>query len=183
MSPGAGHSARNSRRNAMRCRKSHGRDCMHRRGFLLGASAAVGATLAGTDLIALASRPAESADGMPGRFPGRVVEVHHPGAVRDDFGITHDAVRKMVARGMCDLTGAEQAAEAWRSFFQKDDVVGIKVNPVGRRYNLGKAQAISSHELVIEVVEGLKSAGVPAKNIILFERYADQFRDVYDKLM
>src|SRR5262249_25671860 len=64
-----------------------------------------------------------------------------------------------------------------------DDVVGIKVNPVGRRYNLRKAQAISSHELVIEVVEGLKSAGLPAKNIVLFERYADQFRDVYDKLM
>src|SRR5262249_30604580 len=33
------------------------------------------------------------------------------------------------------------------------------------------------------IVEGLKGVGIPAKNIVLFERYADQFRDVYSKLM
>src|SRR5262245_2290204 len=160
-----------------------------RRGFLLGAGAGLAAGAAGTWLgLRAAERSGLSApssklqlprsdDGMPGPYPGRVVEVNHPGSVNDSNVIYPEAVRDMVDRGMRELTGAEHSSEAWKRFFGPDDVVGIKVNPVGRRYRPTQTPAISSPALVVEVVQGLKQAGVRPHNIILFERYADQFRD------
>ena len=74
-----------------------------------------------------------------------------------------------VARGMKDLTGATDAVEAWRSFFEPGDVVGVKMNPVGNPL------ANSSSELMLEVIEGLKAAGVKTKDIVVFERYRDEF--------
>src|SRR5690348_9036296 len=42
--------------------------------------------------------------GIPGPYPGRVVEVRHPGSVRD--GVPDpDAVAQMVERGLSTLTG------------------------------------------------------------------------------
>jgi hypothetical protein len=167
-----------------------------RRGFLLGAGAGIvgggAAAVLGErawrrlekSIAAPAPKPANgSSAGMPGPYPGRVVEVHHPYALDNDYAIDHRAVTQMVDRGMCDLTGADHLSEAWKRFFGPGDVVGIKVNPVGRSYGRN-IPAISSHELVIEVVNGLKIAGVAPKNIILFERYADQFREAgYEKLL
>src|SRR5262249_55088197 len=39
-------------------------------------------------------------------------------------------VRAMLEKGMTALTGAPSWTEAWRSFFEKGDVVAIKVSPV-----------------------------------------------------
>src|SRR5215217_7399021 len=49
---------------------------------------------------------------MPGLFPGRVVEVFHPGAVRDRR-ISQPAVRAMLADGMVSLTGDGAPEAAW----------------------------------------------------------------------
>jgi hypothetical protein len=107
--------------------------------------------------------------GIPGPFPGRVIEVHHPGSVKNAVR-NRDVVRDMIARGMRELVvGSEDAVEAWRYFFHRDDRVGIKVVPVGQPLS------ISSFEVVQEVVAGLQSAGVPLRNILLFERYKDEF--------
>jgi uncharacterized protein (DUF362 family) len=106
--------------------------------------------------------------GIPGPFPGRVVEVRHPGALKARR-IVREAVSEMVGRGMRELTGAPEAAAAWRSLFSPGEVVGIKVNPVGSPF------AISSHELVHSVVAGLESAGVSRRDIIVFDRYRAQF--------
>ena len=116
----------------------------------------------------------DTSQGMPGKYPGRVVEVHHAGAVLDaqNDGYTkrdQDAVREMVARGMRELVGSDDHVEAWRSFFQRGDRVGIKVVPVG------KPDSISSHELVRAVVEGLKEAKVRTSDILVFERYKTDF--------
>lgn len=165
-----------------------------RRGFLAGAATglAVGAPLTWLGLRAWdASQPPSftgrsvevprPAHGMPGRFPGRVVEVQHPGAVRADHTLDAGAVKAMVHRGMVELTGADHPVEAWRSFFEPDDVVGIKVNPVGRKPKPGEGRrrsavgSISSPELLLEVVRGLRAAGVKPGNILVFERYADEF--------
>jgi len=127
------------------------------------------------------------AEGMPGRFPGRVIEVRHPHAVNEANVIQGPAVRRMIAKGMCDLTGSDQAPDAWRSFFTRSDVVGIKVNPVGRaqpnRPDL--AGSISSPEVLLEVVRNLKDVvGIPPRNIIVFERYSQEFREAgYERLM
>jgi uncharacterized protein (DUF362 family) len=78
---------------------------------------------------------------------------------------------------MCELTGADHPVEAWQYFFEPGDVVGIKVNPVGRKRKPSDVGAISSPEVLLEVVAGLKSAGVKPADIIVFERYADEFRE------
>jgi uncharacterized protein (DUF362 family) len=70
---------------------------------------------------------------------------------------------------MMELTGAADNVSSWRSMFERGDVVGIKVNPVGAPL------AISNHVLIYEVVDGLKSAGVKPQDIIVFDRYGDMW--------
>jgi uncharacterized protein (DUF362 family) len=90
----------------------------------------------------------------------------------------------MVNRGLCSLTGADYSGDAWRTFFGSGDVVGVKVNPVGFSRRKGCVGAISNPEVVIAVVKGLRSAGVKARDIIVFDRYANEFIEAgYEKLM
>jgi hypothetical protein len=121
---------------------------------------------------------------MPGRYPGRVVEVRHDGSVSANNVINRAAVNDMVDTGMAELTGYEPGdLLAWKTLFDRDDVVGIKVNPVGRRPDPGEGGrvpgaigSISSPELVVKVVDCLtRGVGIPARNIIVFERYAEEF--------
>ncbi len=171
--------------------------CKHgitRRGFLLGAGAglAVGAPLGWLALDGwqrLHKKPFTGRSvedprapvGMPGPYPGRVVEVRHPRAVLNKNILNARAVRAMMHRGMCSLTGADDPASAWRRFFEPSDVIGIKVNPVGRKENAPRGVkvvgSISSLPVLREVVRNLKEIGVPARNLIFFERYANEFRD------
>jgi hypothetical protein len=73
---------------------------------------------------------------------------------------------------------------AWKRFFQKGDIVGIKVNPVGRKRNSGQVGCISSPQVLLAVVRGLKRADVRPQDIIVFDRYADEFREAgYEELM
>lgn len=117
-----------------------------------------------------------SAFTLPGPFPGRVIEIHHPGSMLDGNPV-RAAVSAIVAKGMAELTGAPDATAAWKRFFSAGDVVGIKLNPVGNSKRKDRRPVISSNEAVLEVVEGLKSAGVKPTDIVLFERYRDQFMD------
>jgi len=117
-----------------------------------------------------ASEPDGRSLGIPGPYPGRVVEVAHAGSV--SAGVRNrEAVKAMIDRGMTELVGADDAVEAWRRFFQPGDRVGIKVVPVG------KPDAISSPEVLWEVIDGLKSAGVRPRDILVFERYRNEFFD------
>jgi hypothetical protein len=108
--------------------------------------------------------------GIPGPYPGRVIEVRNPHMIRQGAK-DRTAISAAVARGMKDLTGAGDVIEAWRSFFEPGDVVGIKMNPVGNPL------ANSSSELMLEVIAGLNAAGVKSKDIVVFERYRDEFID------
>jgi hypothetical protein len=127
-----------------------------------------------------------SSSAMPGAYPGRVIEVHHPEAVSSTNAINKQAVSLMVDHGMAELTGYDPGDPlAWKTLFHKDDVIGIKVNPVGRKSNPGETGrvhkavgSISSFELLEKVVRRLQQIGVPAKNIVVFERYANEFCEV-----
>jgi uncharacterized protein (DUF362 family) len=141
-----------------------------RRGFLQAAASLAGLSAVGAvpPSAHAAEKAALAALGIPGPYPGRVVEVRHPDSVHD--GIPNlEAVRAMVGKGMAGLTGIAEPVEAWRSMFEAGDVVGIKVNPVGYPH------AISNFATVHAIAEGLKSAGVRPRDIIVFDRYRDQF--------
>ena len=115
--------------------------------------------------------------GLPGPYPGRVVEVHHPGAA-SKYERNREAVKAMVDRGMKELVGTDDGVEAWKSMFSKGDRVGIKVVPVGRPHS------ISSPEVVLEIIDSLIKAGVRAKDILVFDRYEQEFRICkYDKIL
>ncbi|MEK7804664.1 MAG: hypothetical protein AAB264_03035, partial [Planctomycetota bacterium] len=61
---------------------------------------------------------------------GRVVAVKSSGVMQNGKP-EPDIVRKMVDEGMFALTGKKKTADAWRTLFTPDDVVGIKINPLG----------------------------------------------------
>ncbi len=128
-----------------------------RRSFLAGGLAALSG--------AKAQPPA---DGIPGPYRGRVVSVSHPGSI---IGIQYqrEPVREMIRAGIMRLTGADTPEEAWRSFFEPGDVVGVKLNPVGMPH------VISAPEVVQEIVAGLNSAGIKNRDIVAYDRYRKQF--------
>jgi uncharacterized protein (DUF362 family) len=110
---------------------------------------------------------AKPVDGIPGPFPGRVVEVAHAGSVIDE-AVQEPITALMVERGMRELVGSPNAVEAWRRFFGPGEVVGIKVNPVGAPH------AISNFATVRAIIAGLKSASVRSRDIVVFDRYRRQ---------
>ena len=102
--------------------------------------------------------------GLPGPYPGRVVAVQSdqsivPGAYQPE------AIKRMMHKGMTELTGAPSWTEAWRVFVQPGDVVGIKMSPVGGR------KLCSDPSVLHLIIDGIKQAGVPVKDIVVYERY------------
>jgi uncharacterized protein (DUF362 family) len=106
--------------------------------------------------------------GIPGPYRGRVVAVEHPGSIVSGQ-YQAAAVRQMMDQGMMQLTGAPTATEAWRAFFEPGEVVGIKVNPVGQPY------LISAPEVLHAIIDGLKSAGIQARDMVVYDRYRREF--------
>ncbi|MBX6311356.1 MAG: DUF362 domain-containing protein [Isosphaeraceae bacterium] len=145
-----------------------------RREFLAGAAAAMPllaggvAAAQGPQFQTTKPTPRSDALGIPGPFPGRVVEVRNPRMIKEGVK-NREAIKATLDRALKELTGADEAVEAWRAFFEPGDVIGIKMNPVGNPL------ANSSSELMLEVIEGLKSAGVKPKDMVVFERYRQEF--------
>jgi hypothetical protein len=105
--------------------------------------------------------------GIPGPYPGRVIAVEHPGCIVSGTYQT-EPVDQMMRRGMQELTGAPAWQDAWRSLFEKGDVVGIKVSPVGG------PKLCSDASVLHGIIDGLNAAGVSNGNIIVFNRYREE---------
>ncbi len=100
---------------------------------------------------------------LPGLFPGKVVAVEDEQAMNEP-GVNGKVVANMFDRGMKALTG-KSLSKSFKLFFNKKDVVGIKVNPVG-------AGLIATRlELVDAIILWLKLGGLPAKNIVIWDRF------------
>jgi hypothetical protein len=90
-------------------------------------------------------------------------------SVTSDSSITNfkanpDVVRRMVDEVVMAETNTSDIASAWRSLVKPGDKIGIKISAAGGRY-------FSSHKSVIEaIVAGLESAGVPRKDVIVWDR-------------
>ncbi|HET6177559.1 MAG TPA: DUF362 domain-containing protein [Candidatus Sulfotelmatobacter sp.] len=103
--------------------------------------------------------------GMPGLFPGRVIELHDPNAIVRNR-VSQPIVHRLLDQGMKELTGENSAGEAWRKFVEPKDIVGIKINPSGA------PACCSSPEIVREIISAVQSVGVPPQNIVVYDRYA-----------
>jgi len=103
------------------------------------------------------------------RFPGRVVEVFS-GDVLDANAVRQDVVDRMIERGLGELTGASDLAAAWKLFVGPQDVVGLKVN------TLSGPGCSTRREVVDGVIRGLRLAGVPDANIIIWDRFESHLR-------
>jgi len=101
------------------------------------------------------------------RPSARVVIVEDPQAT-EIFKPNLDKVRRMVARGITELTGKTNAVQAWRSLVSTQDVVGIKV------YSAPGPNSGTRPPVVGAVIEGLFSAGLAPKQIIVWDKqYSD----------
>jgi len=86
-------------------------------------------------------------------------------SVRDSNGAVVQAiVDKMLENSVKKLMDANNAADAWRRLFKPTDVVGIKINC------LGGPGIYTSKEVVNAIIKGLRLAGVPEENIIIWDR-------------
>jgi uncharacterized protein (DUF362 family) len=146
-----------------------------RRMLLLAGLAGSAAPLLST-MRSLSKTPSSKL-GIPGPFPGRVIAVRHPGSIVSG-AFQAEPIRAMMHRGMAGLTGTNDWAESWQLFFEPGDVVGIKVNPVGAPH------VISCAEVIHQIVDGLKAAGVKPRDIVVYDRYRKQFLDAgFDKML
>ena len=103
--------------------------------------------------------------GMPGLFPGRVIEVREPNAIVRNR-VSQPIVRDMLEHAMKELTGGKSGQAAWTKFVEPRDIVGIKINPSGA------PACCSSPEIVREIIASVQSVGVPARNILVYDRYS-----------
>ncbi|HTQ97401.1 MAG TPA: DUF362 domain-containing protein [Candidatus Acidoferrum sp.] len=108
--------------------------------------------------------PKKSPLGMPGLFPGRVIQVSDARSIVGNR-VSQPVVHDMLERGLKELTGENSKAAAFAKFIEPNDVVGIKINPSGA------PACCSSPELVREIIEGVRSAGVPIQNIVVYDRF------------
>ena len=130
---------------------------MHRRDFLRNTAACTalaGAGLWTTDALAVGRTPG----------PGDVVKVTHPGMMGSQYPVPAVA-REMVHAAVKTLTGEDDVGRAFGRFVAPSQKVGIKVNCLAGRLSS------TSREVAYAVVEGVRAAGVPDANIVIFDQY------------
>ncbi|OFV80396.1 MAG: hypothetical protein A2Y78_04685 [Acidobacteria bacterium RBG_13_68_16] len=159
---------------------------MNRREFVrtvAGCTAAAGAVMLGapvsgqekeavpevTTNIADFLKVPKTSHSLPGPFPGRVVKVTDPRSLVDER-VDGKVVAEMVERGIRTLTGTSMK-KSFRMFFTRDDVVGLKVNPVG-------PPLISTKPEIAEVViSWLVDNKLPVRNIVIWDRFDLDLKD------
>jgi len=133
-------------------------DAATRREFLVEVSAAAAAVLlprATATALTLASDQADT----PRK---RVIIARDDTLTRGKVSEHGKLLQRLLDAAVQRLTAAPDAAAAWRSLFRAGDRVGIKVNTLG----------LSTQPAVVEaIVAGLRQAGLPDKNIIIWDRF------------
>lgn len=100
---------------------------------------------------------------MPGKYPGKVVKANHSLCVVDG-NPSYKAAYDMLKSGMLGLTGEKDLKAAWLQFVSSEDIIGLKVNPIG-----GKLLS-TTHALTQSVIQQLEDAGISRKNLIIWDR-------------
>ncbi|GAX63021.1 hypothetical protein SCALIN_C46_0026 [Candidatus Scalindua japonica] len=82
-----------------------------------------------------------------------------------------NVISMAIDSALLKITGSENPMVAWSRLFNKNDIVGIKLNCLaGKRF--------SPHTEIVEaIINGIKSAGVRESNIVIFERFNRELED------
>jgi len=96
--------------------------------------------------------------------PGQVFFVHETSSVLPGGKVSPTAVGRMVDALILSVTNQPDLRRAWLSLVSPEDVVGIKVSTGGR------AVSGTRLEVVLAVIQGLNTAGIPADRIVVWDR-------------
>lgn len=91
-----------------------------------------------------------------------VVALVRHGGVWDGDQILSHVVLEMLDAALVTLTGLDDALLAWQALFDPGEVVGIKVNTISRY--------TTTPTVAYAVAQRLQDAGLPAEQIVLFDR-------------
>ena len=143
-------------------------DSMSRRCFLkgtIGAGIALGALsqMNPSSVVAQVGQPPLGGEPLEKKLIP-VVEAKSEKAWDGDV-LNESVVSEMLDKAMMKLTGRDTAKEAFKDFVLPNDVVGIKVNPLG-------GKLLSSHRIIVDkIIDGLYGAGVLKNQIIIWDRF------------
>jgi len=121
--------------------------------------------------IADASKTPRKPGSMPGKFPGKVVQVEHNASVIDNEPVEAVAYL-MLQKAMLELTGEKSLKKAWRIFVNPGERIGLKVNPVAG------IELYTSHAVVKSVVKQLTESGIRKEDIVIWDRREMELHDV-----
>jgi hypothetical protein len=97
----------------------------------------------------------------------KVVQAHHAGVWSGDR-LVPEALRQMLDAAITKLTGLNDATQAWTALFAPNERVAIKVNTI-------RDSAVWTHvPLVMAVTQCLQDAGIPAGQIVIYDRGSDE---------
>lgn len=105
-----------------------------------------------------------------GKRPGEIVRVTSDKLIGKRGRPVQETANSMLDRAVMEYLGKKKAADCWSSMFSKDDMVGIKINC------LGKPGMSTTPEVVKSIIAGLKSAGVPDDRIVVFDLFGSHMR-------
>ncbi len=122
--------------------------------------------------VGLACFPLRAADSFVNHYTNstaHVVTVENSNAICD-FQPKTDVVQNMVDRGLTNFTGQATVPAAWRSLVSTQDVIGIKV------FSAAGMLSGTRPAVVAAVIRGLLDAGVPAQQIVIWDKHEGDLR-------
>ena len=120
--------------------------------------------------IATALAIPRTANSLPGKYPGKVVSASRNDCITD--GKPSESIAyTMLKDCMTKLSGEPDLKKAWLQFVGPDDVIGIKVNPIG-----GKLLS-TSHAITKSIIRQLTEAGISKSRIIIWDRRQESLED------
>ncbi len=115
--------------------------------------------------------PAAPQPAPPTSDRSRLVVARRAGARLSDTSLDRRAAQELLDHALQQLTGESDVARAWSRYFAADDVVAIKVNTIARA-------VLSTPPVLVGVVaDRLQGIGIPASNIIVWDRSASELRE------
>jgi uncharacterized protein (DUF362 family) len=97
------------------------------------------------------------------KTPGKVVQVRQASVWEDDV-LVDETLRHMLDASIATLTGVDDAGAAWAALFEPTERIAIKVNTIR------DSRHWTHVPLVMALTECLQDAGVPAEQIVIFDR-------------